>query len=389
MNHTTQYAENEVIQITNQIIQDAIAKRASDIHFEPYQALYRIRIRVDGVLQMIRTLSVTLAKQVTVRIKIMANLNIAEQRLPQDGQLAIGNLTMRISTLPILYGEKIVLRIMDNSQHGLSLDQIGLDPQQLIDYKTLLDSPQGLILVTGPTGSGKTITLYSGLNYVDSSQRNVCSVEDPIEIPLLGINQTQVNIKAGLDFTSVLRALLRQDPDIIMIGEIRDQITAEIAIQAAQTGHLVLSTLHTNSTAETLVRLSQMGIKTYLIAACLKLVIAQRLIRKLCPHCKIISTDPLIIEEDGQINQYSQYIAKGCEHCLGGYYERIGIYEFLIITPEIRSLLLASDQFSLNQIQQLIIQQQIITLSISALNLVKNGITSLAEVQRVLGENNY
>ena len=202
MNHTTQYAENEVIQITNQIIQDAIAKRASDIHFEPYQALYRIRIRVDGVLQMIRTLSVTLAKQVTVRIKIMANLNIAEQRLPQDGQLAIGNLTMRISTLPILYGEKIVLRIMDNSQHGLSLDQVGLDPQQLNDYKTLLDSPQGLILVTGPTGSGKTITLYSGLNYVDSSQRNVCSVEDPIEIPLLGINQTQVNIKAGLDFTS-------------------------------------------------------------------------------------------------------------------------------------------------------------------------------------------
>lgn len=389
MNHTNQYAENEVIQITNQIIQDAIAKRASDIHFEPYQALYRIRIRVDGVLQMIRTLSVTLAKQVTVRIKIMANLNIAEQRLPQDGQLAIGNLTMRISTLPILYGEKIVLRIMDNSQHGLSLDQIGLDPQQLNDYKTLLDSPQGLILITGPTGSGKTITLYSGLNYVDSSQRNVCSVEDPIEIPLVGINQTQVNIKAGLDFTSVLRALLRQDPDIIMIGEIRDQITAEIAIQAAQTGHLVLSTLHTNSTAETLVRLSQMGIKTYLIAACLKLVIAQRLIRKLCPHCKIIATDPLIIEEDGQTNQYSQYIAKGCEHCLGGYYERIGIYEFLIITPEISSLLLASDQFSLNQIQQLIIQQQIITLSISALNLVKNGITSLAEVQRVLGENNY
>lgn len=387
MNNLKQYAEYEVIELTNQIIQDSVMKRASDIHLEPYQNVYRIRIRIDGILQLFNTLPTQLAKQITVRIKIMANLNIAEQRLPQDGLLCLGKLNMRISTLPVIDGEKIVLRIMDSVQHSLLINQIGLTAEQQLDYQTVLDNPQGLILVTGPTGSGKTVTLYSGLNYIDSSQRNVCCVEDPIEIPLEGINQTQINLKAGLDFAPILRALLRQDPDIIMIGEIRDTITAEIAIQASQTGHLVLSTLHTNSSAEALFRLNQMGVKTYLIASSLKLIIAQRLIRKLCPHCKVLAENTLIVEENDQPKHYSHYLAKGCQYCLGGYCGRTGIYEFLLITPAIRSLLLAHNLFTLDQIQQLMQQQQIITLSTSALNLVKQGITSFAEVQRALGEN--
>lgn len=389
MNNVNQYDDYQIIQLTNQIIQDAINKRASDIHFEPYQDNYRIRMRIDGVLQIMHILPTKVAKPITVRIKILAKLNIAEQRLPQDGQLSIGEQNMRISSLPIMHGEKIVLRIMDNKQHCLSIKQIGLTTKQQLDYQTLLARPQGLILVTGPTGSGKTLTLYSGLNHIDSSLRNVCSVEDPIEIPLIGINQTQINLKAGLDFTSVLRALLRQDPDVIMIGEIRDHITAEIAMQASQTGHLVLATLHTNSSAEALIRLNQMGIKSYLIATSLELIIAQRLIRKLCPQCKVIAEKPLFIEENGQSNYYSHFTASSCQNCLGGYYDRIGIYEFLMITPTIRSLLLSQNQFSLNQIQLLMTQQQIVTLRTSALNLVKKGITSFAEVQRVLGDNNY
>ncbi|WP_392564643.1 ATPase, T2SS/T4P/T4SS family [Orbus wheelerorum] len=381
----TKYSDLEIVELVNQLLNDALVKRASDIHFEPYQDLYRIRMRIDGVLQPIAILSTLLVKPLTVRLKIMANLNIAEQRLPQDGQLMIDKHTMRISTIPIIDGEKIVLRIMKDQQDTFSLEQLGLSENDQFHYRQALNNPQGLILVTGPTGSGKTITLYSGLKELNESSRNICSVEDPVEMPIIGINQTQVNPKAGLDFAKTLRSFLRQDPDIIMIGEIRDHETAQISVQAAQTGHLVLSTLHTNSSAEALIRLNQMGIKNYLIASSLKLIIAQRLARKLCHHCKVIADEKFVIEEYGKRLLYPHYLAKGCQHCIGGYYGRIGIYELLIITPQIQALLAENDQFSLNNIVQIMKKYEINTLDLSGIALVKQGITSLAEIQRVLG----
>jgi len=384
----TKYSDLEIIELVNQLLSDALLKRASDIHFEPYQDEYRIRMRVDGVLQSIVILPTLLVKPLTVRLKIMAQLNIAEQRLPQDGQLMIDKHTMRISTVPILHGEKIVLRIMEHHQDILSLNQLGLSGSEQNYYQQALHNPQGLILVTGPTGSGKTITLYSGLKEININSRNICSVEDPVEMPIAGINQTQVNPKAGLDFAKTLRSFLRQDPDIIMIGEIRDQETAEISVQAAQTGHLVLSTLHTNSSAEALIRLNQMRIKNYLIASSLKLIIAQRLARKLCDYCKIVADEKFAIEEQGKPIFYPHYLAKGCLHCLGGYYGRIGFYELLIITPQIQTLLAKNDNFSLNNIQQIIKKYEIKTLYLSAIELVKQGTTSLAEIQRVLGSIN-
>lgn len=379
------YPEREITTLTDQFLQDALNKRASDIHFEPYLNEYRIRMRIDGVLQTMAILPISQVKPMTVRLKIMANLNIAEQRLPQDGQLTFGQYAMRISTLPILSGEKIVLRIMDNPQHTVSISQLGLSQQNHTDYVKSLNSPQGLILVTGPTGSGKTCTLYSGLKEINVEARNICSVEDPVEIPIHGINQTQINPKTGLDFSQTLRAFLRQDPDVIMVGEIRDHQTAEIAVQAAQTGHLVLSTLHTNSSAEALIRLNQMGIKHYLIASSIKLIIAQRLVRKLCPHCKILSQLSLASPQNPHQKVLQHYLAKGCHHCLGGYYGRIGLYEFLQITEPIQALLLSELNFSLNQLQKIMAQCHIQTLQQSAIDLVKQGITSLAEIERVLG----
>lgn len=385
MQLNTSYHEHEIVDFTNHLLNEAMIKRASDIHFEPYQDEYRIRMRIDGVLQVVNSMPISLAKQLTVRLKIMAKLNIAEQRLPQDGQLTIEHKTMRISCLPVMYGEKIVLRVMESYQQSLSIHHIGLSQQQQNLYQQVLNSPQGLILVTGPTGSGKTVTLYSGLNEINNAEHNICSVEDPIEIPLKGINQTQVNIKVGLDFAQTLRAFLRQDPDVMMIGEIRDYETADVAIQAAQTGHLVLSTLHTNSSAEALIRLYQMGIKNYLIASSLKLIIAQRLVRKLCEHCRIPSEEHLIIKSNGHEQHHPHFIAKGCQHCLGGYHGRIGIYEFLMITPPIQALLFEHEKMSLQQIQQIMQQENMPTLFLSGLALVRQGITSLAEIYRVLG----
>lgn len=381
----TYYNESDMVDLTNQLLQDALHKRASDIHFEPYGDDYRVRMRIDGILQTIVILSINVAKPLTVRLKIMAKLDIAEQRLPQDGQLTVGEQTMRIATLPVIYGEKIVLRVMDNHKDTLSITQLGLSNDELTIYQQILNSPQGLILVTGPTGSGKSITLYSGLKEINADERNICSVEDPIEMPINGINQTQINLKAGLDFAKTLRSFLRQDPDIIMIGEIRDHQTAEIAVQAAQTGHLVLSTLHTNSSAEALVRLNQMGIKNYLIASSLKLIIAQRLIRKLCSHCKVLAECSIYYEDQNDRHQLAHFTAKGCIHCLGGYSGRTGLYEFLLITHQIQESLLAKHDYSLNQVQQITNQQQTKTLFSSGMELVKQGITSLAEIQRVLG----
>ena len=365
--------EDKVVESVDKLLLSALQKRASDIHFEPYQHNYRIRMRIDGVLQNMQMPPLSLAKQISARLKVMANLNIAEYRLPQDGQLVINNYAMRIATLPVINGEKIVLRVMDNHESELTIDDLGLNEQDLITFKQILDYPQGLILVTGPTGSGKTMTLYSALKRLNKTECNICSVEDPIEIPLEGINQTAINLKAGLSFSVILRALLRQDPDVMMIGEIRDHETAEIAIQAAQTGHLVLSTLHTNSSVEAIVRLNQMGIKNYLLSSSLKLVIAQRLVRKLCQYCKVVASELTLID-----NQPSpHFIAMGCEKCVGGYLGRIGLYELLIITPEVQQQILNNQPIS---------SKNRVNLMQAGYQLVQQGTTTLAELNRVLGK---
>ncbi|OCG40463.1 hypothetical protein A9G28_08040 [Gilliamella sp. Fer1-1] len=365
--------EDQLIESIDKLLLEALDKRASDIHFEPYLHSYRIRMRIDGVLHDMLSPPLALAKQITARLKIMSKLNIAEHRLPQDGQLIIGRYTMRIATLPVMNGEKIVLRVMDNHESELTINDLGLTDEDLFLFKQILDYPQGLILVTGPTGSGKTVTLYSALKQLNKIERNLCSVEDPIEIPLEGVNQTAINPKAGLTFGIVLRALLRQDPDVMMIGEIRDHETAEIAIQAAQTGHLVLSTLHTNSSIEAITRLNQMGIENYLLSSSLKLVIAQRLVRKLCPHCKVRASELIRLGKE----QIANYQALGCPNCIGGYKGRIGLYEFLVITPDIQKQILAN---------QVILPSNMTSLKIAGQNLIKQGITSLAELNRVLGD---
>lgn len=383
-------SDTPAVQFINQTLRSAIQRRASDVHFEPYQQTFRIRLRIDGVLQAIASPPLPLATRITARLKIMGQLDIAERRLPQDGQLSVqldnASFSMRISTLPTLHGEKVVLRILQTERQELPLDQLGMSQQDLGFYANALANPQGMILVTGPTGSGKTVTLYSGLRQLNDVQSNLCSVEDPIEIPVFGINQTQINNKTDLGFTRVLRALLRQDPDVIMIGEIRDAETAEIAVKAAQTGHLVLSTLHTNSTSETLTRLAQMGIPGYLLAACLKLVIAQRLVRRLCPHCRYPQTEALQFPVAIWPEPLMPWHAAGCEQCFGGYYGRIGIYELLNITPGVQNALIQNA--SATQLAEIAQQQGQVTLLQAGLALAAQGVTSLEEIYRVVGRAN-
>ncbi len=377
-----------VVSFLNQTLRMAILRRASDVHFEPGEFSLRIRLRIDGVLQEIPGPEFSMAASLCARLKIMGQLNVAERRLPQDGQLVVTcqnqRYSMRISSLPVLHGEKIVLRILHMTQQELSISQLGFTSQDLSHYVNALKSPQGLILVTGPTGSGKTVTLYSGLRHLNAVERNICSVEDPVEIPVIGINQTQINTKTDLSFARVLRALLRQDPDVIMVGEIRDKETAEIAIKAAQTGHLVLSTLHTNSTCETLSRLAQMGIEGYHIAASLRLVIAQRLVRRLCPHCRKNHATGSLADPDGSADKTRLWRAAGCSHCFSGYYGRTGIYEILTITPKLQQALVAGSGVSeLNKIAH---EQGHKTLLQAGIVLVEQGITTLEELHRVAGE---
>lgn len=380
-------SEAPVVQFINQTLRAAIQRRASDIHFEPYPQMLRIRLRIDGVLQTVPSPPFPMAARIAARLKIMGRLDIAERRLPQDGQLSVQldntRYSMRIATLPTLHGEKIVLRILQSERQELPLAQLGMSQEALNLYANALSHPQGLILVTGPTGSGKTVTLYSGLRQLNDSQTNLCSVEDPVEIPVFGINQTQINSKAELGFSRVLRALLRQDPDVIMIGEIRDRETAEIAVKAAQTGHLVLSTLHTNSTCETLARLAQMAIPGYLLAACLKLVIAQRLLRRLCRHCRYPLSETAAFPTALWPEPLTPWRAEGCEHCFSGYYGRIGIYELLAITPEVQEGLIQNA--TAGQLAQIAQQQGQKTLLQAGLEQAAQGITSLEEVYRVLG----
>ncbi|WP_313667893.1 type II secretion system protein GspE [Atlantibacter sp.] len=365
----------------------ALKRRASDIHIEPGDNHWRVRLRVDGVLHPFTTLPAELAQAVMARLKVLGELDIAERRLPQDGQFLAplqGNpVSFRLSTLPCRSGEKAVLRLLEQNDRPLAVESLGMLPVQQADFYRAISAPQGLILVTGPTGSGKTITLYSALGALNSPELNLCSVEDPIEIPLSGLNQTQVNTKAGLNFQNVLRALLRQDPDVVMVGEIRDGETAEIAIKAAQTGHLVLSTLHTNSTVETLTRLEQMGIARWMLASALEIIIAQRLVRRLCPHCRVRLTQPAALPAAFWSSPLYAWEAKGCAQCYSGFYGRVALFEVLTLEPGLRQAIV--DGASAQQVEQQAHELGMVTLFEHGLKAVEQGLTTLQEVYRVLG----
>lgn len=376
----------------NKILTDAIRKGASDLHFEPYEKRYRIRFRIDGILQEVSEPPVNLSGRISARLKVMSKLDIAERRVPQDGRIKMKmsrtkSIDFRVSTLPTIWGEKIVMRILDSSSAQLGIEKLGYEDDQRLMYEEMLAKPQGMILVTGPTGSGKTVSLYTGLNILNTAERNISTAEDPVEINLEGVNQVHINLKAGLTFASALRSFLRQDPDVVMVGEIRDLETAEIAIKAAQTGHLVLSTLHTNSAAETLTRLINMGVPGYNIASSVNLIIAQRLSRRLCQHCKApeaIPTDELLklgfsqTQIDAGITPYKPV---GCEHCTAGYKGRVGIYEVMKMSDEIARTIMEGGN-SLQILKQAK-TQGMRDLRDSGLLKVTQGVTSVAEINRV------
>jgi len=380
-----------IVVFINKILLDAIKKGASDLHFEPYEKAFRIRFRIDGILAEIARPPVSLSSRMAARLKVMSKLDIAERRVPQDGRIKLAlskkkSIDFRVSTLPTMWGEKIVMRILDSSSAMLGIDMLGYEAEQKQIYTEALDQPQGMILVTGPTGSGKTVSLYTGLNILNTAERNISTAEDPVEINLEGINQVQINNRAGLTFPSALRSFLRQDPDIVMVGEIRDLETAEIAIKAAQTGHLVLSTLHTNSAAETLTRLLNMGVPSYNVASSVSIIIAQRLARRLCPQCKEHEElTELQLAEQGfpadKLSDIKLFKAVGCEQCTGGYKGRVGIYEVIKISPEISSIIMEGGN-SLDIAKQCQ-KEGYNNLRQSGLIKAMNGMTSLKEINRV------
>ncbi|WP_421870774.1 type IV-A pilus assembly ATPase PilB [Motiliproteus sp.] len=381
-----------IVRFVNKILLDAIKSGSSDIHFEPYEKSYRIRFRTDGILREVAKPPVNLTPRLAARLKVMSQMDISERRIPQDGRIKMKisktkSIDFRVNTLPTLWGEKIVLRILDASSAQMGIDALGYEPDQKDSYLKTLEQPQGMILVTGPTGSGKTVSLYTGLNILNTDERNISTAEDPVEINLEGINQVHVNPKVGLTFASALRSFLRQDPDVVMVGEIRDLETAEIAIKAAQTGHMVLSTLHTNSAPETLTRLRNMGVPAFNIATSVSLVIAQRLGRRLCSSCKqpVEIPEPALREEgfsQAQIDAgITVYAPVGCNSCVGGYKGRVGIYEVMPMTSEISALIM-NDGNSL-EIAELAASQGINNLRASGLLKVIQGVTSLEEVNRV------
>ncbi|WP_417763678.1 type IV-A pilus assembly ATPase PilB [Shewanella sp.] len=376
----------------NKILTDAIRRGASDLHFEPYEKRYRVRFRIDGILHEVAEPPVNLASRLSARLKVMSKLDIAERRVPQDGRIKMKlsrnkSIDFRVSTLPTLWGEKIVMRILDSSSAQLGIEKLGYEEDQKQAYLEMLARPQGMILVTGPTGSGKTVSLYTGLNILNTEERNISTAEDPVEINLEGVNQVHINVKAGLTFASALRSFLRQDPDVVMVGEIRDLETAEIAIKAAQTGHLVLSTLHTNSSSETLTRLLNMGVPGYNIASSVNLIIAQRLARRLCANCRQAEDIPehellKLGFNQAQITEgFTVYKPVGCEHCSGGYKGRVGIYEVMKMSDEIARVIMEGGN-SL-QIAKIAKQQGMRDLRDSGLLKVIQGVTSIAEINRV------
>lgn len=381
-----------VVRFVNKMLLDAVKKGSSDLHFEPYEKTYRVRFRTDGILHEVSKPPVQLGVKIAARLKVMSSMDLAERRKPQDGRIKLKisknkAIDFRVNTLPTLWGEKVVLRILDSDSAKMGIDALGYEDDQKQMYIDALAKPQGMILVTGPTGSGKTVSLYTGLNILNTMERNISTAEDPVEINLEGVNQVNVNPKQGMDFAVALRAFLRQDPDIIMVGEIRDLETAEIAIKAAQTGHMVLSTLHTNSAAETLTRLRNMGVASFNIATSVNLIIAQRLSRRLCSHCKKpvdIPRETLLEEgftEEKIASGLTIYGPVGCENCQDGYKGRVGIYEVVRITPAIQRIIM-EDGNSM-QISDVAQNEGFRNLRQSALMKAEQGVTSLAEVNRV------
>jgi type IV pilus assembly protein PilB len=384
-----------IVRFINKLMLDAIRRGASDIHFEPYEKLYRVRFRMDGVLKEIAQPPVQLAGKLSARLKVMSRLDIAERRVPQDGRIKMRlsksrAIDFRVSTCPTLFGEKIVLRILDPAQAAMGIESLGYEPFQRELYTKFLAKPQGMILVTGPTGSGKTVSLYTGLHILNREDTNISTAEDPSEINLPGVNQVNVNPKVGLTFASAMRAFLRQDPDVIMVGEVRDLETAEIAIEAAQTGHLVLSTLHTNDAPQTLTRLIDMGVKPYAIATSVSLIIAQRLARRLCSHCK----QPLEIPKEALLKEGFQeedvaaglriYVPRGCSSCTDGYKGRVGIYQVLPVTESISRIILAGG--SAVDIGKQAAAEGVWDLRRSGLEKIKAGLTSIQEINSVTVE---
>jgi type IV pilus assembly protein PilB len=381
-----------IVRFVNKLLLDAIRRGASDIHFEPYEKMYRIRLRMDGILKEVAQPPVQLAMKLSARIKVMSRLDIAERRVPQDGRIKMKlsktrAIDFRVSTCPTLFGEKIVCRILDPSQAMLGIDSLGYEPFQREIYLKNLAKPQGMILVTGPTGSGKTVSLYTGLNILNREDTNISTAEDPAEINLPGVNQVNVNNKVGLTFAAALRAFLRQDPDVVMVGEIRDLETAEIAIKAAQTGHLVMSTLHTNDAPQTLTRLVDMGVKPYAIATSVSLIIAQRLARRLCSQCKAIVDVPAeaLLKEGFQEADVRAgikiYGAKGCSACTDGYKGRVGIYQVMPVTEALGRIIMEGGNAI--DIADQAAKEGVWDLRRAGLEKIKQGMTSIEEVNSV------
>ncbi len=383
-----------IVRFVNKILLDAINRGASDIHFEPYEKAYRVRYRQDGMLHEVAAPPISLALKISARMKVMSRLDISERRVPQDGRIKLKisknrAIDFRVSTCPTLFGEKIVLRILDPDSAKLGIDALGYEPEQKQLYLDALAQPYGMILVTGPTGSGKTVSLYTGVNILNTPERNISTAEDPVEINLEGINQVNVNPKVGLTFSSALKAFLRQDPDVILVGEIRDIETGEIAIKAAQTGHLVLSTLHTNDAPQTLSRMINMGIAPFNIASAVSLIIAQRLGRRLCEHCKTEADIPrqTLLDEgfnEEQIDTFTPYKAVGCELCTDGYKGRVGIYQVMPISEEMGRIIMSAGNAI--DIADQARKEGIPDLRESGLKKVVQGITSLEEINRVVTE---
>ena len=387
-------ADAPVVKFVNKMLLSAIKGGSSDLHFEPYEKSYRVRFRTDGVLQEVTRPPIALSPKIASRLKIMSQMDISERRKPQDGRIKLKlsktkAIDFRVNTCPTLWGEKIVLRILDPSSAKMGIDMLGYEEEQKAMYMEALEQPQGMILVTGPTGSGKTVSLYTGLNILNTPERNISTAEDPVEINLEGINQVNVNPKQGMDFAQALRAFLRQDPDIIMVGEIRDLETANIAIKAAQTGHMVMSTLHTNSAPETLTRLQNMGVPPFNIATSVSLIIAQRLARRLCNECKEeqhIPKETLKNEgfTDEQLRGLKVYGPVGCDQCNQGYKGRVGIYEVVKLTPELQKVVM--EEGNSLEIAEIAQKEGFNNLRQSGLLKIIQGVTSLAEVNRVTAE---
>jgi type IV pilus assembly protein PilB len=383
-----------IVRYVNKILLDSIKQGVSDIHMEPYEKTFRIRYRSDGILRQVASPPPTIANRLVSRLKVMSKMDIAERRIPQDGRIKMKlsknrAIDFRVNTCPTLFGEKVVLRILDPTSAQLGIEKLGFEPEQQRLFLEAINKPYGLVLVTGPTGSGKTVTLYTGLNILNTMERNISTAEDPVEITVEGINQVNMNPKAGLTFASALRAFLRQDPDIIMVGEIRDLETAEIAVKAAQTGHLVLSTLHTNDAPQTLNRLLQMGIPPFNIVAAVNLIMAQRLGRRLCEHCKTLSNFPDKVMLSAGFTQEELpslkiYSAVGCEHCTNGYKGRVGVYQILTLTDKMRTLILNGG--NTDQLAECALAEGFNDLRRSGLNKVRMGITSLEEIDRITKE---